>query len=551
MQSYAERGGSATAARVPGTFAPARCRDRNLLRHARCRIRGAMKDILEKLEARRAHARVGGGKNRIEAQHKRGKLTARERLELLLDKGSFEEFDMFVEHRASDFGMDRTKIPGDGVVTGWGTVNGRTAFAFAKDFTVFGGSLSETHAIKITKIQDMAMKARAPIVGLFDAGGARIQEGVAALGGYGDVFKRNVVASGVIPQISVIMGPCAGGDVYSPAMTDFIFMVKDTSYMFVTGPDVVKTVTNEIVTADELGGAGVHAGKSGVADGAFENDVECLLQMRRLIDFLPLNNQAGVPEWPSFDDPEREDFSLDTLIPDNPNKPYDIKELILKVADEGDFFEIQPAFGRNIVTGFGRIAGRTVGFVANQPMVLAGVLDSDASRKGARFVRFCDAFGIPIVTFVDVPGFPPGTAQEYGGLIKHGAKLLFAYSQCTVPLVTVITRKAYGGAFDVMASKEIGADMNYAWPTAQIAVMGAKGAVEIIFRGDIGDPDKIAARTKEYEDRFLSPFIAAERGYLDDVIMPHSTRRRIARALAMLRDKHVETPAKKHDNLPL
>jgi len=510
-----------------------------------------MKDILEKLEARRAHARLGGGKNRIEAQHKRGKLTARERLELLLDKGSFEEFDMFVEHRTSEFGMEKTKIPGDGVVTGWGTVNGRTVFAFAKDFTVFGGSLSETHAIKITKIQDMAMKARAPIVGLFDAGGARIQEGVAALGGYGDVFKRNVVASGVIPQISVIMGPCAGGDVYSPAMTDFIFMVKDTSYMFVTGPDVVKTVTNEIVTADELGGAGVHAGKSGVADGAFENDVECLLQMRRLIDFLPLNNQAGVPEWPSFDDPEREELSLDTLIPDNPNKPYDIKELILKVADEGDFFEIQPSFGRNIVTGFGRIAGRTVGFVANQPMVLAGVLDSDASRKGARFVRFCDAFGIPIVTFVDVPGFLPGTAQEYGGLIKHGAKLLFAYSQASVPLVTVITRKAFGGAYDVMASKHVGGDINYAWPTAQIAVMGAKGAVEIIFRQDIGDPDKIAARTREYEERFLSPFAAAERGYIDEVIMPHATRRRIARSLAMLRNKTVEMPPRKHDNLPL
>ncbi|MBV8752898.1 MAG: acyl-CoA carboxylase subunit beta [Hyphomicrobiales bacterium] len=510
-----------------------------------------MKDILEKLEARRAHARLGGGKNRIDAQHKRGKLTARERLELLLDKGSFEEFDMFVEHRAGEFGMEKTKIPGDGVVTGWGTVNGRTVFAFAKDFTVFGGSLSETHAIKITKIQDMAMKARAPIVGLFDAGGARIQEGVAALGGYGDVFKRNVVASGVIPQISVIMGPCAGGDVYSPAMTDFIFMVKDTSYMFVTGPDVVKTVTNEIVTADELGGAGVHAGKSGVADGAFENDVECLLQMRRLIDFLPLNNQAGVPEWPSFDDPEREDFSLDTLIPDNPNKPYDIKELILKVADEGDFFEIQPSFGRNIVTGFGRIAGRTVGFVSNQPMVLAGVLDSDASRKGARFVRFCDAFGIPIVTFVDVPGFLPGTAQEYGGLIKHGAKLLFAYSQASVPLVTVITRKAFGGAYDVMASKHVGGDINYAWPTAQIAVMGAKGAVEIIFRQDIGDPDKIAARTREYEERFLSPFAAAERGYIDEVIRPHATRRRIARALAMLRNKTVEMPPRKHDNLPL
>jgi propionyl-CoA carboxylase beta chain len=347
------------------------------------------------------------------------------------------------------------------------------------------------------------------------------------------------------------MGPCAGGDVYSPAMTDFIFMVKNTSYMFVTGPDVVKTVTNEVVTAEELGGASVHATRSSIADGAFDNDLEALLQMRRLIDFLPSNNIDGVPEWPSFDDIGRVDMSLDTLIPDNPNKPYDMKELILKVVDEGDFFEISETFAKNIVTGFGRIAGRTVGFVANQPMVLAGVLDSDASRKAARFVRFCDAFNIPIVTFVDVPGFLPGTAQEYGGLIKHGAKLLFAYSQCTVPLVTIITRKAYGGAFDVMASKEIGADMNYAWPTAQIAVMGAKGAVEIIFRSDIGDAEKIAARTKEYEDRFLSPFIAAERGYIDDVIMPHSTRRRIARALAMLRDKKVEVPAKKHDNLPL
>ena len=347
------------------------------------------------------------------------------------------------------------------------------------------------------------------------------------------------------------MGPCAGGDVYSPAMTDFIFMVRDTSYMFVTGPDVVKTVTNEVVTAEELGGASVHATKSSIADGAYDNDVETLLQMRRLVDFLPSNNADGVPEWPSFDDIERVEMSLDTLVPDNPNKPYDIKELILKVVDEADFFEIAETFAKNIVTGFGRVAGRTVGFVANQPMVLAGVLDSDASRKAARFVRFCDAFNIPIVTFVDVPGFLPGTAQEYGGLIKHGAKLLFAYSQCTVPLVTVITRKAYGGAFDVMAAKEIGADINYAWPTAQIAVMGAKGAVEIIYRQDLNDPDKIAARTKEYEDRFLSPFVAAERGYIDDVIMPHSTRRRIARALAMLKDKKVEMPAKKHDNLPL
>jgi len=468
-----------------------------------------------------------------------------------MDKDSFEEFDIFVEHRCDEFGMGMTKIPGDGVVTGWGTVNGRTVYVFAKDFTVFGGSLSETHALKMIKIQDMAMKARAPIIGLFDAGGARIQEGVAALGGYGEVFKRNVIASGVIPQISVIMGPCAGGDVYSPAMTDFIFMVKDTSYMFVTGPDVVKTVTNEVVTAEELGGAGVHTTRSAVADNAYENDVECLLQMRRLIDFLPANNTDGVPEWPSFDDPEREDRSLDTLVPDNPNKPYDIKELIAKVVDEGDFFEIQPSFGRNIVTGFGRMAGRTVGFVANQPMVLAGVLDSDASRKAARFVRFCDAFNIAIVTFVDVPGFLPGTAQEYGGLIKHGAKLLFAYSQATVPLVTVITRKAFGGAYDVMASKHVGGDVNYAWPTAQIAVMGAKGAVEIIFRQDTGDPEKIAKRTHEYEERFLSPFVAAERGYIDEVIRPRTTRRRICRALAMLAHKKLEMPSKKHDNLPL
>lgn len=510
-----------------------------------------MKDILDRLEERREQAQKGGGDTRIEAQHKRGKLTARERIELLMDKGSFEEFDTFVEHRNTDFGMEKTKIPGDGVVTGWGTVNGRQVFVFAKDFTVFGGSLSETHAQKIIKIQDMALKTRAPIIGLFDAGGARIQEGVAALGGYGEVFKRNVIASGVIPQISVIMGPCAGGDVYSPAMTDFIFMVKDTSYMFVTGPDVVKTVTNETVTAEELGGARVHTTRSSVADGSFENDVECLLQMRRLIDFLPSSWEGPMPEWPSTDDIGRIEPSLDTLIPDNPNKPYDIKELILKVVDEGDFFEISETYAKNMVTGFGRIAGRTVGFVANQPMVLAGVLDSDASRKAARFVRFCDAFNIPIVTFVDVPGFLPGTAQEYGGLIKHGAKLLFAYSQASVPLVTVITRKAYGGAYDVMASKHIGGDVNYAWPSAQIAVMGAKGAVEIIFRSDIGDKEKIAKRTKEYEERFLSPFIAAERGYIDDVIEPHETRARIVRALAMLRTKHVERPRKKHDNLPL
>ncbi|MGY6645517.1 MAG: acyl-CoA carboxylase subunit beta [Salinarimonas sp.] len=510
-----------------------------------------MKDMLDRLEERREQARAGGGEKRVAAQHKRGKLTARERIELLLDDGSFEEFDMFVQHQCADFGMQDQKIPGDGVVTGWGTVNGRTVFVFSKDFTVFGGSLSEAHARKIMKVQDMALRMRAPIIGLFDAGGARIQEGVAALGGYGEVFKRNVVASGVIPQISVIMGPCAGGDVYSPAMTDFIFMVRDTSYMFVTGPDVVKTVTNETVTAEELGGAKVHTTKSSVADGAFDNDLEALLQVRRLIDFLPANNLDGVPEWPSFDNPEREEPSLDTLVPDNPNQPYDIKELITKVVDEGDFFEIQESYAKNIVTGFARVEGRTVGIVANQPMVLAGVLDSDASRKAARFVRFCDAFSIPIITFEDVPGFLPGTSQEYGGLIKHGAKLLFAYSEATVPLVTVITRKAFGGAYDVMASKHVGGDVNYAWPSAQIAVMGAKGAVEIIFRADLDNPEKIAARTQEYEERFMSPFVAAEKGYIDEVIMPRSTRRRLARALAMLREKETERPWKKHDNLPL
>ena len=510
-----------------------------------------MKHILDALEECRAGAKLGGGKKRIEAQHARGKLTARERVELLLDKGSFEEFDMFVEHRSTEFGMEKTRVPGDGVVTGWGTVNGRKAFVFAKYFTVFGGSLSETHALKITKLQDMAMKARAPIIGLYDAGGARIQEGVAALAGYSYVFRRNVVASGVIPQISVIMGPCAGGDVYSPAMTDFIFMVKNTSYMFVTGPDVVKTVTNEVVTAEELGGASVHATRSSIADGAFENDVEALLQMRRLIDFLPSNNIDGVPEWPSFDDIERVDMSLDTLIPDNPNKPYDMKELILKVVDEGDFFEISEMFARNIVTGFGRMAGRTVGFVANQPMVLAGVLDSDASRKAARFVRFCDCFQIPLITFVDVPGFLPGTDQEYGGLIKHGAKLLFAFTEATVPKVTVITRKAYGGAYDVMSSKHIRGDVNYAWPSAEIAVMGAKGAAEILYRAELGNEAKIKKRIDNYQKRFANPFVAAERGYIDEVIMPHGTRKRVARALQMLRNKQLENPWKKHDNIPL
>jgi propionyl-CoA carboxylase beta chain len=510
-----------------------------------------MKDVLKELERRREIARMGGGKARIDAQHQKGKLTARERIDVFLDEGSFEEFDMYVEHRSTDFGMEKTKIAGDGVVTGWGTVNGRPVYLFAKDFTVFGGSLSEAHAEKVVKVQEMALRNRAPIIGLYDAGGARIQEGVAALGGYAEIFQRNVLASGVIPQISLIMGPCAGGDVYSPAMTDFIFMVRDTSYMFVTGPDVVKTVTNETVTAESLGGASVHTTKSSIADGAYDNDVEALLQMRRLIDLLPASNTGEIPEIECYQSVTDHDLSLDRLIPDNANKPYDIKELILKTVDEGDFFEIQQSFAKNIVTGFGRVEGRTVGFVANQPMVLAGVLDSDASRKAARFVRFCDCFSIPIVTFVDVPGFLPGTAQEYGGLIKHGAKLLFAYAEATVPKITVITRKAYGGAYDVMASKHLRGDMNYAWPTAQIAVMGARGAVEIIYRKDIGDAEKIAAHTKAYEDRFLSPFVAAERGYVDEVIMPHSTRRRIARALRMLRNKDMQNPWKKHDNIPL
>ena len=508
-----------------------------------------MKDILDQLEARRAEARLGGGQRRIDSQHAKGKLTARERIDLLLDEGSFEEFDMFVAHRCTDFGMDEQKYPGDGVVTGWGTVNGRQVFVFSQDFTVLGGSLSETHAQKICKVMDMAMKVGAPVIGINDSGGARIQEGVASLAGYADVFQKNILASGVVPQISVIMGPCAGGAVYSPAMTDFIFMVRDSSYMFVTGPDVVKTVTNEVVTAEELGGAKTHTSKSSVADGAFENDVEALAEIRRLVDFLPLNNWAELPERPFFDDPARVETSLDTLIPENPNQPYDMKELIVKTADEGDFYEIQADFAKNILTGFIRIEGRPVGVVANQPMVLAGCLDIDSSRKAARFVRFCDCFNIPILTFVDVPGFLPGTSQEYGGVIKHGAKLLFAYGEATVPKVTVITRKAYGGAYDVMASKHLRGDFNYAWPTAEIAVMGAKGAVEIIHRGK--SAEEIEAETKHYEDRFANPFVAAEKGFIDEVIMPRNTRRRVARAFAALRNKVLENPWKKHDNIPL
>ncbi|MGR3724607.1 acyl-CoA carboxylase subunit beta [Abyssibius alkaniclasticus] len=510
-----------------------------------------MNAILHEVEARRAEARLGGGQARIDAQHAKGKLTARERIEVLLDEGSFEEFDMFVAHRCTDFGMAQNRIPGDGVITGWGTVNGRQVYVFSQDFTVLGGSLSETHAQKICKIMDMAMQNGAPVIGMNDSGGARIQEGVASLAGYAEVFQRNIMASGVVPQISLIMGPCAGGAVYSPAMTDFIFMVRDSSYMFVTGPDVVKTVTNEVVTAEELGGAKTHTTKSSVADAAFENDLELLMETRRLIDFLPLNNRQKPPVRPFFDDPGRVDASLDTMIPDNANTPYDMKELILKLADEGDFYEIQGAFAKNIITGFVRLEGQTVGVVANQPMVLAGCLDIDSSRKAARFVRFCDAFEIPILTLVDVPGFLPGTSQEYGGVIKHGAKLLFAYGEATVPKVTLITRKAYGGAYDVMASKHLRGDFNYAWPTAEIAVMGAKGAVEILYRSELGDAEKIAARTKDYEARFANPFVAAEKGFIDEVIMPHSTRRRVARAFASLRGKQQKNPWKKHDNIPL
>ena len=508
-----------------------------------------MQAILEELAERRDKAHLGGGIKRIEAQHAKGKLTARERLDVLLDPGSFEEYDMYVEHNCVDFGMQDTIIPGDGVITGSGTINGRLVFVFSQDFTVFGGSLSERHAQKICKIMDMALKVGAPVIGLNDSGGARIQEGVASLGGYAEVFQRNVLASGVVPQLSLIMGPCAGGAVYSPAMTDFIFMVKDSSYMFVTGPDVVKTVTNEVVTQEELGGAVTHTAKSGVADVAFDNDIEALLAARDLIDYLPLSNREDLPERPTADPWDRLDHSLDMLIPANPNMPYDMHELIRKTLDEGDFFEIQPAHAGNIITGFGRIEGRTVGVVANQPMVLAGCLDINSSKKAARFVRFCDCFDIPIITFVDVPGFLPGVAQEHSGIIKHGAKLLYAYAEATVPKITVITRKAYGGAYDVMASKHLRGDLNYAWPTAEIAVMGAKGAVEIIFRGKT--PDEIAERTREYETRFANPFVAAAKGFIDEVIMPHSTRRRIALGLRKLRGKALENPWKKHDNIPL
>ena len=510
-----------------------------------------MQDIKAQLAAKRAAARLGGGQKRIDAQHAKGKLTARERLDVLLDEESFEEWDMFVEHRSHDFGMAEKTIPGDGVVTGHGTINGRLVFVFSQDFTVFGGSLSEAHAEKITKIMDKAMQVGAPVIGLNDSGGARIQEGVASLGGYADIFQRNVLASGVIPQISVIMGPCAGGAVYSPAMTDFIFMVKRSSYMFVTGPDVVKTVTHEEVSAEELGGASTHSSKSGVADGAFENDLETLQMVRRFIDFLPANNREKPPQRPSADSPEREEPSLDKLVPSDSNRPYDIKELIEKVVDEGDFFELQPDYAQNIVIGLARMQGSTVGIVANQPMVLAGCLDINSSVKAGRFVRFCDCFNIPILTFVDVPGFLPGTSQEYGGIIRQGSKLLYAFAEATVPKVTLITRKAYGGAYDVMSSKHLRGDVNFAWPSAEIAVMGPKGAVEIIFREDLGDAEKIAKRTEEYRHKFANPFVAGRRGFIDDVIMPHTTRRRICRSLTMLKDKKLDNPWRKHGNIPL
>ncbi|MEZ4387189.1 MAG: acyl-CoA carboxylase subunit beta [Candidatus Krumholzibacteriia bacterium] len=510
-----------------------------------------MQDITRELEKKREAARLGGGQARIDKQHAKGKLTARERIELFLDPGSFEEWDMFVEHRCTDFGMEQQKIPGDGVVIGYGTVNGRLVFVFSQDFTVFGGSLSAAHARKICKIMEQAMKNGAPVIGFNDSGGARIQEGVESLGGYADVFQLNVLASGVVPQISMIMGPCAGGAVYSPAMTDFIFMVKNTSYMFVTGPDVVKTVTHETVTAEELGGAITHTGRSGVADLAFENDVEALLMLRRFVNYLPANNREKPPTWPTDDPADRYVPSLDNLVPADPNKPYDMMEIVGKILDDNQFFELQPTYAANIITGFGRMEGSTVGVVANQPMVLAGCLDIDSARKAARFVRFCDAFNIPIITLVDVPGFLPGTAQEYGGIIKHGAKLLFAYAEATVPKVTLITRKAYGGAYDVMASKHLRGDVNFAWPSAEIAVMGPKGAVEIIFRADSGDQEKIARRTEEYRAKFANPFVAGSLGFIDDVIMPHTTRKRICRSLAMLRDKTLTNPWRKHGNIPL
>ncbi len=507
--------------------------------------------IIKELEIKREAARFGGGQPRINVQHDKGKLTARERLEVLLDPDSFEEYDMFMEHRCTNFGMEKTKIPGDGVVTGQGTINGRLVFIYSQDFTVLGGSLSENNAKKICKVYDMAMKMGAPVIGLNDSGGARIQEGVDSLAGFGEIFQRNVLASGVIPQISVIMGPCAGGAVYSPALTDFTIMVRGSAYMFVTGPDVVKTVTHEEITQEELGGADVHGRFTGVADMVYDNDIEALLQVRRLVNFLPLSNREKPPVRPTEDPADRVEMGLNNVIPDNANKPYDMFEVLNRVVDEEDFFQIAADFAKNIIIGFGRMEGHTVGFVANQPMELAGCLDIDASRKAARFVRFCDAFNIPLVTLVDVPGFLPGSSQEHNGIIRHGAKLLYAYAEATVPKITIITRKAYGGAYIVMGSKHLRNDINYAWPSAEIAVMGPEGAVEIIFKGKFKDKTELDAAVESYRDNFASPFAAASRGYLDDVIRPQNTRWRVCRALTTLRHKQLENPKKRHDNLPL
>ncbi|MEI8134978.1 MAG: acyl-CoA carboxylase subunit beta [bacterium] len=509
-------------------------------------------ELLTKL---RSEALLGGGAKRIEDQHKKGKLTARERLHLLLDEGSFEEYDMFARHRSNDFGLDAQRPLGDGVVTGSGRIHGRTVFVFSQDFTVFGGSLSEVHAEKIVKVMEMAMKVGAPLIGLNDSGGARIQEGVVSLGGYADIFLLNTLASGVIPQISAILGPCAGGAVYSPAITDFVWMVEGTSYMFVTGPNVVKTVTHEDVTSEALGGADTHAEKSGVAHFASPNELACLDGIRKLLTYLPQNNREKTPQMKSDDDPARSCGKLISIIPDSPNKAYDMKLVIEEVADTGSFLEVHQAFAPNIIVGFARLNGESVGIVANQPLAIAGVLDIDASTKGARFVRFCDAFNIPLVVFEDVPGFLPGTDQEWRGIIRHGAKLLYAFAEATVPKITIITRKAYGGAYDVMNSKHIRGDMNYAWPTAEIAVMGAKGAVEIIFKKEISEAANPKKRedelTEEYKQRFANPFAAAERGYIDDVIDPGDTRIRLIRSLQILRTKKVENPWRKHGNIPL
>ncbi len=515
----------------------------------------SLEEKIKKLEELNAEALLGGGADRIERQHAAGKLSARERIELLLDPGTFVETDRFVVHRCTDFEMDRKKFLGDGVVTGYGKVDGRPVFLFAQDFTVFGGSLSGAFAEKICKVMDLAAKSGAPFIGLNDGAGARIQEGVVSLGGYGDVFLRNVLQSGVIPQISAIMGPCAGGAVYSPAMTDFIIMVKGTSHMFITGPDVIKTVTHEDVTPEQLGGAVTHASKSGVADFAASSEEECLQLIRRLLSFIPQNNMEDPPFVASDDDPHRMDPRIRTLVPDNPNKPYDIRELIQIVVDDGDFLEVHGAWARNIVVGFARFGGRSVGIVANQPAFLAGCLDIDASRKAARFVRFCDAFNLPIVTFVDVPGFLPGTAQEYGGIITHGSKLLYAFCEATVPKITVITRKAYGGAYVVMSSKHIRGDVNLAFPTAELAVMGPDGAVNIVFRKELQDArDPVARKDElvaEYREKFANPFKAAELGYIDAVIKPEETRPRIIQSLEMLASKRDSNPPKKHGNIPL